>query len=294
MRALVILNPVAGPRRTRDAEACARIARETLRQHGVDAVVRVTTCPSDARRFAAEALAEGRDLVVAWGGDGTVNGAGTVLAGTDIPLGIVPAGSGNGLARDLRVPRRPRAALAVAAAGRTRAIDAGDIGGVRFFNVAGIGLDAVVAARLAAPGARRGFIGYVRATIDELARYRARTYRIHLGGETLAASALFIALANSSQYGYGARIAPRARLDDGRLNLVVVRDQPALQILRRLPAFFAGRLSEGPTVVMREAATLAIEADEPLVLHVDGEPLTGPPRVELRTWPSVLKVRVPA
>jgi YegS/Rv2252/BmrU family lipid kinase len=293
MHALVILNPVAGTRRTRNVDACARLARETLQRFGVEPDVRVTTSPGDAQRFASDAVAAGADLVVAWGGDGTVNGAGAALAGTGVPLGIVPAGSGNGLARGLGLPRNPGWALAVAATGRTRAIDVGDVCGSRFFNVAGIGLDAAIAKRLASPDAQRGLMGYVRVTLDELGAYRAQAYRIRVGGETLSESALFIALANSCQYGSGARIAPAARPDDGRLNVVVVRDQSGFQIVRRLPAFFLGRLSEGPTVVMREAAALDIEADEPLGFHVDGEPRTGPTRLEIRTLPAALRVRVP-
>ena len=110
-------------------------------------------------------------MVAAWGGDGTVNGAAAGVAGTGIPLAIIPGGSGNGLARDLTIPFDPAQAFEVAATGKVRAIDAGDLHGALFFNVAGIGFDARIAGRLATEGHRRGLMGYVLATVAELRSY---------------------------------------------------------------------------------------------------------------------------
>ena len=292
MRATLIINPIAGPGRAGALAACADLARSTLGARGYEVDVHVTASPDDAGRFAAAARTRGADLVVAWGGDGTINGAGAALAGSTVPLAIIPGGSGNGLARELGLPLEARAALMVAAGGGRRTIDAGDVDGSLFFNVAGIGLDAEIAARLAAPGARRGLAGYVHATLAELPRYRPRRYAIHVGGEVLDECALFIALANSCQYGNGAQIAPQARLDDGRLDLVVVRAQSLVRIVGQIPAFFRGTLRDGPGLVMRLAAQLEIEGDRPLGFHVDGEPRTGSKRLRVRTWPRHLIVVV--
>lgn len=293
MRAVVIINPIAGAGRAGQLEACADLARHALGPHGFEADVRVTTAPEDAQRFAAEAVTSGTALVVAWGGDGTVNGAGVALARSDVPLGIVPAGSGNGLARDLGLPFEPRAALEVAADRHTRAIDAGEVDGSLFFNVAGVGLDARIAERLAAPGARRGLSGYILATLAELPGHRARTYTITCdGGEAFVERALFIALANSRQYGNGAQIAPAARLDDGALELVVVRDQSGVRIATQLPAFFRGTLRNGPGLRMQAMTAGKIAADGDLVFHVDGEPRRGTTAVLVRTHPKALNVCV--
>jgi len=293
MRAVVIINPVAGAGRARTLKGCESLAHQVLSRQGFEAVVQVTAGPADARRLAADALAAGAALVVAWGGDGTINGAGAALAGSGVPLGIVPAGSGNGLARELGLPFDPAAALVVAASGATRAIDGGEIDGELFFNVAGIGLDARIAARLAEPGSRRGLAGYVLATLAELPRYRAIEYAITFDdGRTLVEHALFVALANSRQYGNGAQIAPQARIDDGVLDLVVVRRQSGLRIARQVPAFFRGTLRNGPGLAMQAARSCTISARQAIGFHVDGEPRVGSADVVVRTHPQVLQVRV--
>jgi len=303
MKATVVVNPVAGPGRTRTIGACVDLVKSVLATHQYDADVRITTGPNDAHRFATEAAAANRDLVVAWGGDGTVNGAAAAVAGTGIPLAIVPGGSGNGLARDLSLPFDPTAALTVAATGRVRAIDAGDLHGSLFFNVAGIGLDAHIAGRLATKGHRRGLMGYVLATISELRSYEACAYSISkvcdadgraITGDIVDHAALFIALANSRQYGSGAQIAPKALLDDGAMEVVIVAPMSSVQIARQLPAFFGGRLQEGPGIVMRSASSMEIACTRAIAFHVDGEPRTGPNRIAMQTRRGALNVKVNA
>jgi YegS/Rv2252/BmrU family lipid kinase len=300
-RALVVINPIAGKRRGRMIGASVDLARTVLSVHDYEAEVRVTTGPQDAYRFSSEAASADVDLVVAWGGDGTVNGAASAVSGTRIPFAIVPGGSGNGLARDLSIPFNPSAALTIAATGMTRAIDAGDLHGSLFFNVAGIGFDARVAMRLAEPGARRGLAGYVFATVSELRAYEPGRYTIHdvydVEGKSLVADitdrpALFIALANSRQYGSGAQIAPRALLDDGMIEIVVVEPQSAFSIMRRVPAFFRGTLTDSPGLLMRSASAMEISSPHPIHFHVDGEPRTGPNRIALATRRGALSVKV--
>lgn len=298
MRACVIINPIAGPGRARTLNACRALARSSLAVHGFDADVQVTGGPDDAFRFAADAVRAGADLVVAWGGDGTVNGVGAALAGSGTPLGIIGGGSGNGLARELGLPLDAAAAFAVAATGATRAIDAGDVNGSLFFNVAGIGLDAGIAARMALPGATRGFLGYVAATLGELRAYAPRDYTLVLSGGTADATtpidtpALFIALANSRQYGNGARIAPFARLDDGVLDIVVVKPLSFMGIVSRVPALFRGSLREDDRVLMRTASRVEITSSELMMWHVDGEPRGAATMLSVITRPGVLLVRV--
>ena len=294
-RASVIINPIAGPGRARTIDSCQSLARTTLASCGFEATVQVTAGPDDARRFAEAAFKDGADLVVAWGGDGTINGAASALAHTQVPLGIIMGGSGNGLARDLGLPHDPAAAFRVAATGATRAIDAGELGGVLFFNVAGIGLDARIARRLTVPDARRGLLGYIVATVAELPRYQPNAYSIRVaagGGEPISTHAMFIAIANSSQYGNGAQIAPSARLDDGILELVVVQPQSAFQILTRVPAFFRGTLTERPGLLMRRGAVMEIRAQRPMSFHVDGEPRRGGDVLTVGTHPQALLVKV--
>jgi diacylglycerol kinase (ATP) len=301
MKALVVINPIAGPGRARTMGACVDLARASLAAHYVEAEVRVTSGPRDAYQFTSDAVRSGVDLVVAWGGDGTVNGCASAAAGTGIPLAIIPGGSGNGLARDLAIPLNPAAAFAIAATGTVRSIDAGDLHGSLFFNVAGVGFDARIADRLASPGARRGLLGYILATVGELRSYEPGRYSIHnacdADGKSLAPDivdhpALFIALANSRQYGNGAQIAPTALLDDGMIEIVVVEPQSGLSIMRQVPAFFRGTLREGPGLLMRSASTMEIACSHPIRFHVDGEPRMGPELISLKTRRNVLLVKV--
>jgi diacylglycerol kinase (ATP) len=293
MKATVVINPIAGPGRSRTLDACSALARESLERVGFDVTVRVTAAPDDAQRFGEIAVNDGHTLVAAWGGDGTVNGVGAALAGSQVAMAVIPGGSGNGLARDLGVPLDAAAAFELAAFGATRTIDAGVLNGSLFFNVAGIGLDAVIARRLAQPGARRGLLGYVLATLRELPTYTARDYTITIaesGAPPITTAALIIALANSREYGNGAQIAPDARLDDGKLDVVVVRPQSLLRIASRMPAFFNGSLRADATLLMKTAATVDISSDVAIPFHVDGEPRNGSTTVELRTRPQILRV----
>lgn len=299
-KATVIINPIAGAGRTGTIGACIDLAKSTFAAHDYTADVRITAGPDDALAFAKEAVANGADVVVAWGGDGTVNGAATGVTGTRIPLAIIPGGSGNGLARDLQVPFDPAGAMTIAATGTPRHIDAGDLNGHLFFNVAGIGLDARIAGRLATKGHRRGLMGYVLATVSELRSYESCAYSIRelfdadgraVGGDIVDRTAMFIALANSRQYGSGAQIAPKALLDDGLMEMVIVEPMSVLQILRQLPAFFGGRLQEGPGIVMRSASAMQISCASEIAFHVDGEPRTSRDGVRLQTRRGALLVR---
>ena len=186
MRALVVINPASGPTRPRDPGAWRALATETLAGCGVESEVAITAGPGDARHLPARAQQDGVELVIAWGGDGTVNEVASALARTSTALGIVPAGSGNGLARELGIPRRLTEALGVAVRGQRRRIDGGRLGDAWFFNVAGVGLDAAIARRLTAPGARRGLAGYVLATLAELPRRRSERLALSIDGAALA------------------------------------------------------------------------------------------------------------
>jgi YegS/Rv2252/BmrU family lipid kinase len=291
-RAALIINPISGRGPTRDRAASkVSLARSTLASHGVSADVHLTEDIGHAHRLAQEALQKAVDLVIAWGGDGTINEVASALAFGSVPLGIVPGGSGNGLAGDLGIPSDPVAALAVAATGRERRIDVGDVDGKLFFNVAGVGLDAIIAARFAARGGRRGAIGYLRLMAAELLRTRARPYSLIADGERLERTALMIALANSRQYGIGAFIAPAARLDDGRLELVIVEAQSLVRIVRRMPSLFSGTLKESPGLLMRSVVDVRITGEAPLVYHTDGEPRTGGSTLRVKVHAAGLGVR---
>ena len=200
----------------------------------------VTERRGHARELAAGAVARGARLIVAWGGDGTVNEVASSLAFGQTPLGIVPSGSGNGLARDLGVAPRPEDALRRARSRRRRGRSTpASSGGRLFFNLAGVGFDAHVAACFDrdATGSR-GLSSYVRITVRELVALSIGDYRIDAAAARRDRQALLVTFANGSQFGNGARIAPDARLDDGKLDLVVFEESSRLRTFAALPRLF--------------------------------------------------------
>jgi diacylglycerol kinase (ATP) len=291
MDVFAIVNPLSGAGANPDV-AAERVA--LLTQRGITDV-HVTGHRGHAAELASAAVAQGARTVLAWGGDGTINEVGSVVAGTPVALGIVPAGSGNGFAAELGVPWQPADAIDVVIHGRDRLIDAGELNGRLFFNIAGIGFDAVVAEQFNARGTlgNRGMGPYVRIGIQEIFRYRAGTYRVTLDGEELVSNALVIAFANGREYGNRIRVAPQALVDDGKLEAVVVEDRTALSRLWTGRHLAFGTAHKATRVVLRSVASARVETDGDILYHVDGEVGRAHDVVDVRIRPRLLKVRVP-
>ena len=291
-RVAVLINPRAGVRGRRAVGARTALVRDVLRARGVDGQVLVTDGGGRGREAARSLVAEGVDTVVVWGGDGTINEVAAELVARGATLGIVPSGSGNGLARELGLDRDPRRALEVALGGAVRRIDAGALGGRLFFNVAGVGFDARLAAAFNA-GPRRGLGGYVKAVVREVATYEPARYRLTADGVASESAALFVAVANTRQYGSHAVIAPRARPDDGLLELVVVPALSVPAVLWHSRRLFTGTLEQLAGVRTYSVRSGAIAAAAPLTFHVDGEVVSGPRSLTVGVRARALAVRVP-
>ncbi len=289
-----IVNPVAGSA-SRGRGLADRIdaIRRRCAAAGVDHEVAVTERPGHGRELAAALAGRGFSPVVAWGGDGTVNEVASALMRRDAALGIVPAGSGNGLARELRISLRPEEAIETALRGRDRVIDVGEMAGRPFVNLAGVGLPASVA-DLFARRADRGLAGYVLATARRLLRYRSQRYTLVTEGRAVERRALLIEVANSRQYGNGAVIAPRARLDDGLLDLVSVDPIGPARLAWGLWRLFNGTVDRHPYVHCSRVGGVTISADRPLRFHVDGEAVQGGCTLSATIHPKALRVRAPA
>jgi YegS/Rv2252/BmrU family lipid kinase len=295
-RIAVIINPISGTGGRPDAaRRRTEQAASLLASHGVEAEIFVTERGRHGHDLATAAIRNGVSLVVAWGGDGTVNEVASALAFSSASLAVIPSGSGNGLARELAIPLEPAAAFACAVTGRTRVIDCGELDGRLFFNVAGLGLDARVAHEFAAHGlVRRGFSRYIEVAARELFTYQPNEHTIIADGELLRSRALIVALANARQYGNGALIAPNARIDDGKLDVVVVDARPVWQTLLQVPKLFSGRIAAAPGVTMRAAATIELTSSHPVVYHIDGEPFVGGASLTARAHAQALHVQVPS
>ena len=291
--AAAIINPNAGSSpRPSDTRPLAERARRAFAGASLTGEIVFTERAGHARELAADFVRRGFSPIIAWGGDGTVTEVAAALAFQDAVLGIVPTGSGNGLARELGISLRPECAIATAARGVDRTIDVGELGGRLFVNLAGIGLDAAVASlfnRLAG----RGLLRYVQATLSTVFSYVAETYTITVEGATFERRALIVEVANGRQYGNGALIAPHAKLDDGLLDLVVVGPLNPLRALWGVRRLFNGTIDQEPVVTMRTASSITISAEQPIRFHVDGEIVEGGKSLTATVHPGALRVKVP-
>jgi len=296
-RIAVIINPISGTGGRIDiGRARAAYAADVIASRGGDpSMVFLTERPGHARDLAQAAMSHGVATVVAWGGDGTMNEVASALAFTDTAIAMVPSGSGNGLARELKIPFDPAAAFDVACRGREMVIDAGEIGGRLFFNIAGIGLDARVAHRFAVDGLeRRGFYRYLELTIGEMRGYVPDRLTVTTPSSSITKPVLLVAIANGRQYGNGAIIAPDARLDDGRLDVVIVGHRSAFRACLELPLIFMGRAGSVRGITMEAVESVEITSPHPVLYHLDGEPIAGTLSLRAHARPRALRIRVPA
>jgi YegS/Rv2252/BmrU family lipid kinase len=293
MSIAIIINPISGGASPRVAQARAAQAAAIAERAGEPIDIFVTERRGHARELAARVAAQGARLVLAWGGDGTFNEVASAVAFSPVACGIVPAGSGNGLARELQVDPRPERAIADALQARPRAIDLGEIDGRLFANVAGIGFDAYVAGTFdARERGRRGLSGYVGVVMRALASYQVQQYAIAAGDERWTLGAVLVTIANSAQFGNGARIAPGARVDDGFLDLVIIPERSRWRTVCHVPKLFAGTVERIPGSFIRKVQQVVIESEKPMAFHVDGEPIQGGTRLVARVHPAALNVAV--
>lgn len=294
MRIVAIVNPKSGAGlQPHAARRRVELIRDELKQRDLSAAIHFTERSGHARELAAAAVADRADLVIVWGGDGTVNEAGSAIAGSTTALGLIPAGSGNGLAGGLGVPRRPRAALAIALGTKTLAVDVGMLDDRPFFNIAGIGFDAHVARLFNQRSqGRRGRLPYVVIGVTEGCRYLGKDYQLTLDGRSQRTRALLIAFANGQEYGMGMQIAPRARPDDGLLEAVVVEDRSVLARFRDARHLALGSIHRAPQMVMQPIRTAIIESEGEIEYHVDGEPGVAQNRLSISVRPGALSVKV--
>jgi len=273
VRALLVFNPTAGGGRA--GRLAPRVAAR-LAADGVEVSQHQTRSLEDARLAACEA-AGSVDAVVAMGGDGTVGACAAGLAdagpGAGAALAVIPAGGGNDAARSLGLPARdPLAAAGLLPRLRRCPADLATVAGRGYLNVAGAGFDSEVN-RVA--NQRLGWAGnrprYVGAVLVQLAVGRTARFRLVLDGRAQEVTGWLIAVANGPSYGGGMRVAPRASLADGLLDVVVIAGIGKLEFLRTFPKVFGGRHVEHPAVAVHRAAKVELDADRPLHVYADGE-----------------------
>jgi diacylglycerol kinase family enzyme len=253
-----------------------------------------TRYPGHGMELATAAASQGVDIIVAVGGDGSVNEVARGLLGSSSTLAIVPRGSGNGLARILGISRSTSAALEVIRDGSCKRMDAGQANGHLFLSNAGVGFDALVA-RLFSQGTRRGFWAYSRQVLRELRHYRPRTYTLQTENTFLEIPAFLVTVANGRQFGYNFKIAAGARPDDGILDACIMKPfRPAALPAVSLTALTHG-LAGSRFALHMPCRDLRIGAAEPLEwMQVDGDPVpVTQETVHMGILPDAIQVLVP-
>ncbi|HVX34286.1 MAG TPA: diacylglycerol kinase family protein [Solirubrobacterales bacterium] len=241
----------------------------------------------------AEALlaVEAGEVPVVVSGDGMVGAIGGAMAGAATPLGIVPVGRGNDLARVLGIPTEPEAALDVVLAGQARVIDVGEANGRRFLGIASAGFDSD-ANRIANESRLRGNLVYAYAALRALVAWKPARFTIAIGGQRTRIEGYSVVVANNSAYGGGMYVAPDAALDDGEFDVVTIEKVGKLRFVSNLPKVFKGTHVHNDEVRVVRASRLTLSASRPFAVYADGEHLTDLP-ADLRVIPRALRVLVP-
>lgn len=267
-KTLFIVNPASGTGRQKNIET---VIKENLDHDLFDYSVRYTEHIHHGTELAREAADGGYDCVVAVGGDGSVNDIAQGLKDTGVHMGIIPCGSGNGLARTLKIPLRPALAVKTLNKLQSQTIDSIVIND-RYLsvNAAGVGFDAHIA-RLLKVAKKRGFQAYASLFFREYASYENSNYRLTIDGRTLYRKAWFIAIANGRQYGYNLSVAPKAQIADGLLDITIIDKVPIEHIAITAPMAFMNLLDHSQHAEMFRAKEVHLEGNLDKWVNIDGE-----------------------
>lgn len=289
-RMVFIVNPKAGTRLQKRVHESIRKHLDTRRfEHDIW----FTEKRGHASELAAKAVREGCRIVVAVGGDGSINEVASQLIHTDAILGIVPAGSGNGLAMHLGYGRNIAQAIQKLNTATPHRIDCGTLNGKYFFNLAGIGFDGLVS-NLMNKRSQRGFIPYFTEAFRAGLIYQSQPCVLEINGETLEEKCFAVAVANGPMYGYNFLVAPGAELDDGQFSIVIMKHAPRWQYFAAVPSSLNGRFLEEPFVQHFKSGKLLVRCEGENYVHLDGEGLTMTDELLFEIVPNALTILAPA
>ncbi|HVQ58990.1 MAG TPA: diacylglycerol kinase family protein [Solirubrobacterales bacterium] len=258
--------------------AVFRVQRTKGLEHGVEQALRAV---------------EAGEVPVVMSGDGLVGAVGGAMAGSETPLGIIPSGRGNDLARVLEIPDDPEAAVATILAGQTRTIDVGEVNDKRFLGIVSVGFDSEASRIANETHWLGGSLVYVYAAFRTLLGWKPARYTVAVGEERIRLSGYSVSVANNRAYGGGMFVAPNAELDDGEFDIVAVGEVSKWKFVSNLPKVFKGTHVEADEVKVFRASHLELSASRPFPVYADGEHLTDLP-ASLRVLPQALSVLVPA
>jgi YegS/Rv2252/BmrU family lipid kinase len=286
---LAIINPVSG---IGNKDKIPRLIDTVVDHELNDVSIIMSEYAGHAREITQQAVKDGIDVVVAIGGDGTVNEVGSAVCGTKTALAIVPSGSGNGLARHLRISMNASRALQVLNNGEVGQFDYCTVNGRPFFCTCGMGFDAEVSYKFSNEGTR-GFITYVKTALTEYIKYKPQEYQIDVDGAKLKEKAFVIACCNAAQYGNNAYIAPRATMQDGLIDVTVMHPFSLVESPLVGARLFLRQLNQDHHVSIYRGKRVVIERKRDDIIHVDGDPLVMPARIVIENVESGINILVP-
>jgi diacylglycerol kinase (ATP) len=283
-----IINPISGRSRKK---RIGKIISEVFSPDEV--VIRYTKKPGHGYKIARRCVRENVHCCIAVGGDGTVNEVASALVNTQTVLGIIPAGSGNGLANYLKIPANRRQAIQMIVQNSIRTIDVGKLNNRYFFCTCGIGFDARVGHEFALRK-KRGLMGYVRSAIRQFIRYQPKKYCLKIDGQKQKVEAFLITIANSGQYGNNVYISPGARIDDGQLDVCIVKPFPKVAVFPLGIKLLGKKIDQSPyhEVIRGKKITLTGKKKKQRI-HIDGESLRISGKIKIQIKPGALKVIAP-
>lgn len=287
-RLAFIINPISGGI---SKEGFPMLVDKHINKNIFDYDLFYTQSTEHNKDLAQSCVAQKYDAIIAVGGDGTINNTAKYIAGTDTTFGIIPVGSGNGLARHLHLSMNQEEALKAINKFDYTYMDTGLANNEFFLNVAGVGFDAHVSWMFAnAP--KRGFWQYTKITLAEFAKYKSRKYQIKIDGKTISEEAFLVCVANGSQYGNNAYIAPTADINDGRFEVTILKPFKIYQMPKLGARIFNKTIHQSAHVKVLSGKNIVIERGLTEVVNIDGEPIMMAPVIDIKIIPANLKIIV--
>ena len=276
-KVLFIINPISG---TSNKESMPVLIEKYIDMDKFDVEIKFTEYAGHASEIATQAKEEGMDIVVAVGGDGTINEVARSVTDSRTALGIVPCGSGNGLARHLMLPLNVKGALEIINSCEIHDLDYGIINGHPFFCTCGMGFDAFISAKFAAAG-KRGAMTYAEFILKEGLSYKPETYEVTFDDGTGSYKAFLISCANASQYGNDAYIAPQASMADGLMDVIIMEPFDILEAPQISIEMFNKTLNKNSKIKSFRTRKLHVHRSAPGVIHFDGDPIEAPADLDI-------------
>lgn len=286
---LFIINPISG---SKSLGKIPKRIKAGIDTNKYEIEIKFTKKAGHASILATKAVKNKIDIIVAVGGDGTMNEVASSLIHSDSYLGIIPVGSGNGLARHLGIPLSVNKAIQLINKGHSQEIDTATMNEKPFISIAGVGYDALIARKFA-NNKKRGFSNYLRIVVQTFIKYKPKRYLIKIDGNTIKTKALFVSFANSNQFGYQAQIAPKAKLNDGLLDICIAQKPALFEMPLIANLVLLKMVDKSPHVKIIQAKEVIIDRKKGKYVNIDGEAIRMKKKLKIKINPSSLKVIIP-